>query len=610
MSADTPAAEQVRSRLTLFQRTNPYEPPVLVLLAAFLCSLFLLLPNAADPDLWGHVRYGQDAIEEGTIHSTTTYSYLAEGHRWINHESVAEWVMGWVGTHAGGSGLMILKTLMASATLLLLHLVVRRRTLDSLASCILLLGGAWAMRYYWGTRPQMFSFLGYATLLFVLDQAFARWYAYKSSTEEEPDKRIHWTWLIPIPLVLMIWVNSHGGFVVGLAVTGFLLAGRGVQLLGTGGPTNRKAALGLSLIVVLSCLATLINPYGSQLLLWMLSSLGQPRPEILEWGPWDISSPAGQRLLWFVVPMTFALAISRKPKDLVELAVMGILLWQSIKHMRHSPFLVMSLMVWGAPHVRNTCRWLQSTLHHVLPKAELAPTATTTSEIPTHDWVRASRLTWWGAAGLCLWFATLIIQQCSAIRVEHERFPVDAFRFLKQQQIGGRTMVSFNWAQYAIDALCDPLGESHPSPPNTIAVDRMTNVARFNSGGNKPETLIAIDGRFRTAYPQKLIDWHFDFLIGDSRERVRDEASGPVDPTKMLSVGDPELVILERRNPVSCETMQKATSQWVLLYQDPIAEIWGRRDVYGDERNRRFVPPKQRVTIQQRPAVWSPWPAH
>ena len=62
----------------------------LALLAIVLTATYTMSINVADPDLWGHVQYGNDVLADGYIHETTTYSYTAVGFRWINHENLAE----------------------------------------------------------------------------------------------------------------------------------------------------------------------------------------------------------------------------------------------------------------------------------------------------------------------------------------------------------------------------------------------------------------------------------------------------------------------------------------------------------------------------------------
>jgi hypothetical protein len=63
-----------------------------VVAAVLLASAVALSLNVADPDLWGHVQYGRDALAHG-LPVTTTYSYVAHNQRWINHEILAEYAL-------------------------------------------------------------------------------------------------------------------------------------------------------------------------------------------------------------------------------------------------------------------------------------------------------------------------------------------------------------------------------------------------------------------------------------------------------------------------------------------------------------------------------------
>ena len=59
---------------------------ILVIALAFTQFSYL----TADPDLWGHIRFGQDIWEQGRVHDTDPFSYTAKGQRWINHEWLME----------------------------------------------------------------------------------------------------------------------------------------------------------------------------------------------------------------------------------------------------------------------------------------------------------------------------------------------------------------------------------------------------------------------------------------------------------------------------------------------------------------------------------------
>ena len=45
------------------------------------------LPNVvADPDLWGHTKFGIDHIQSGRLAKTDPFSYTPAGQEWVNHE--------------------------------------------------------------------------------------------------------------------------------------------------------------------------------------------------------------------------------------------------------------------------------------------------------------------------------------------------------------------------------------------------------------------------------------------------------------------------------------------------------------------------------------------
>ena len=71
----------------------PVSTELLCLLIVVVASALAMSPNVADPDLWGHVQFGRDVLTDGEIAKTTSYSFTAEGYRWINHENISEIVM-------------------------------------------------------------------------------------------------------------------------------------------------------------------------------------------------------------------------------------------------------------------------------------------------------------------------------------------------------------------------------------------------------------------------------------------------------------------------------------------------------------------------------------
>jgi hypothetical protein len=62
----------------------------------------------ADPDLWGHITFGQNVL--GTWHFTRVdpYSYSAAGHAWNDHEWLTEVALAFCYGTMGVAGLKLM----------------------------------------------------------------------------------------------------------------------------------------------------------------------------------------------------------------------------------------------------------------------------------------------------------------------------------------------------------------------------------------------------------------------------------------------------------------------------------------------------------------------
>lgn len=534
---------------------------IALLTACFFVSITTMDRNLADPDLWGHVQFGRDLIRDG-LARTTQYTFTAEGYLWINHENLSEVVLAVVYDGLGNVGLIFAKRLLAAVLLGMMVVTTVRRggSLPLLALALLLI--AIPMRTHWVFRPQLASFIGLASLLFCLEGAFCQW---------KPGKpRLNIRWLIPVPLLMLVWCNSHGGFVAGLAILVSYLGCRSFQ---TWQWRNRAAEIYrqtiglLALTAVLSFLMTLINPYGWSLHGWLIQSLGEPRPEIADWHPVRLD-------LWHGRAFAIAVAISvlvytvRCPRmDWPKAVVLGLIAWQASQHMRHVALFMIAFGIWVIPEIQFRGRQRMND-DRSLP-------------IRLFDWivVATSVLVMIGASHR-LW------KNGKTVAVSNVQYPVNAFQFIHQQNLSGRMVVTYNWAQYVIGAFGD-----HKAQP--------------------PICDVSFDGRFRTCYPQSIVDMNLDFQLGDldSSKRNRNSRSGPFDPVKVLTFKDPNLVLLDRRQRHPVLVMENQTDDWVLLYQDAIAQVWGKRNVFDSLECPRYVFPNDRLVSEKMIVSETAWPA-
>ena len=235
-----------------------------VLRVAVWCAFLVVLSfTTADPDLWGHVRFGMDILRDGHMPHFDSYSFASD-RPWVNHEWGAEVLAAAAYELMGNAGLVVLKLALVCPVLLLLDRTLRGEGVHSVfardiaASAAILVTLSQAHH----VRPQLFSLLLFSILLYVLLDF----------------RRGMFRTMYLLPLVFAAWANLHGGWIVGGAVLAIWTA----ALLVTG--ERRLVVMGLGIGGV-SLLATLLTPYGVTLWSFLRETVGFQRPEILEWQP-------------------------------------------------------------------------------------------------------------------------------------------------------------------------------------------------------------------------------------------------------------------------------------------------------------------------------------
>src|SRR6476469_800659 len=95
------------------------------MILAWIGVFYLLLKTNADPDLWGHLRFGLDALATHGLTTIDPYSYTSD-IPWLNHEWLSEVVIAVAYRAFGSAGLVATKMVFIAATFALLASVLRR----------------------------------------------------------------------------------------------------------------------------------------------------------------------------------------------------------------------------------------------------------------------------------------------------------------------------------------------------------------------------------------------------------------------------------------------------------------------------------------------------
>jgi len=383
-----------------------------ILILAYAFNQFSLI--TADPDLWGHLKFGEAAWMQKALPATDPYSYTAQGLPWVNHEWLAEIIYYLIYAALGSTGLLIFKLALGLFILHLLSALYFARENNAVVYLLVFLLLAQVMAPGFMIRPHLFTFF-FLTLLIVLLQKFF----------DGNHKALAWA-----PLLMLVWANCHGGVVAGIGIFGAVAVVEGGRCLFSG-EKHGKVLLGY---FFLSCLALLITPGGYKLWVFFFESLSVPRA-IGEWNPVPLRDTSFLEFKILTALFVVSLFVPVKNR-LWEMVIIGLAVVYAFKHQRHT-VLAAIVMIPYLPlkmaelirrfHLQATLGTLSAPLRVVLQSAVVILTV----------------------VNLFAGFS-----KCQAndfkILVEPTRYPTYAAQFMRANAIDGNLLVPFDWGEYFI----------------------------------------------------------------------------------------------------------------------------------------------------------------
>jgi hypothetical protein len=200
-----------------------------------------------DGDLGRHITIGNYILQQREIPMRDLFSHTMSGEPVVPHEWLAQVSFSVAHTWMSLHGVVFLAALVIAGTFTLMYREMASQNINRSLALFFTILAAYASSLHWLTRPHIFTFLFTALWAYLLENGKSK------------------LWLFP--LIMLIWVNTHGAFIAGFVILGGHVAGWFWEYL------QKKATLEkltrLSLIGGLSVAATFINPVGWKL--WDLS---------------------------------------------------------------------------------------------------------------------------------------------------------------------------------------------------------------------------------------------------------------------------------------------------------------------------------------------------
>jgi hypothetical protein len=295
-----------------------------VVFVALLLVLVFVTGNRIlnDGDTGYHIRTGEVILETGRVPTKDIFSSHVPALKWTAHEWLAEVIMAIVFKSTGLTGVVLFFALLLSGTHWLLYWMLKSKSQSCILVILVTLLAAATSSSHWLARPHVFSILFTLVWVFLLDR-----FQYRN----------HHT-LIYLPGLMVLWVNIHGGFFIGIVLLAIYITGNILHSLG-GYPEqvreHRKKAKILFCYLTITLAACLINPIGAEILLFPIKFTSD---RFLMDRVIEFLSPNFHDVLPFkymLLATIGVLAISRTSLNLIETALVLLFSYMALYSARH-----------------------------------------------------------------------------------------------------------------------------------------------------------------------------------------------------------------------------------------------------------------------------------
>jgi hypothetical protein len=329
---------------------------------------------------------------------------------------------------AGLTGVVIFFSLLLAVTHWLLYRVLTSRSQDVLLCTAITLLATATSAMHWFARPHAFSLL--LTLL----------WSHHLDRFHFGDRRS----LIHLPALMLLWVNLHGGYIIGLILTTLYLLGNIFYSLTKPPETSRRfrhQARVLLGILIASVGACLINPYGAEILQFPFRVASD---RFIMDRVAEFMSPNFHETLPFkymLLTLVGTLAISRSSLNVIDVALVILLSYMALYSARHVSLFAIIL----APVLLKTCVGILDRAPGAILRFYRKRNLNLKSiEMAVNGYA-------WPIATL-VFITTIAAAGSLNIHFNDKRFPVAGVEFLQREPITGNMFNNDEFGDYLIFA--------------------------------------------------------------------------------------------------------------------------------------------------------------
>lgn len=446
------------------------------LVTFILLTLFSGGRSLNDGDTFWHIAAGQRMLADRAILTQDVFSHTAHNAPWTAHEWLSEIVMAIVHDFAGLPGVCIFFFFIASLSFWLLYVTVRQEASEWPTLVFVSLAFILSLSHLLA-RPHIFTWLLGGLSFYLL---------------KKQNRSLYF-----LPVITILWVNLHGGFILGIALQGMFLCGRYIE---AGFPLKKchfinwlKEQKTSLLVFFLTIIAVGINPFGYSLYLFPFHVSGDVFAQgINEW-----LSPNLQEqwiFRFFLLFIIFLLSLNKSLPTWQERLFLLFFINAALVHQRH----ISVAGYYLAPVLaRSTERWLTPVFHIFSRKKA--------------DFQAPLVLSKWSGPVGSLTLAIIFLVLSSSllpksqfyfknlIPVPEKIFPIAAVEYLSTNRPKGNVLNQYAWGGYMIYAL---------RPEQPVFIDGRADMYGLKIFGDY-QKIVQVDEKMDELLEQYNIKWIF-----------------------------------------------------------------------------------------------------
>lgn len=475
---------------------------------AILAYVFVMIVNYPNWDLWIRLAAGSVFFQTGTILKHDIFSYTSTKDLWINHEWISSAIFYFMTHLFGDWGLFILK---AVSIFLLLVLIVKIYRLQICEAGVSNDNILYMLFIIFSIIPGIEDFIRAQIFTFVF---FMLW-IYVLERVRRNENRLLWI----LPATMVLWANMNTDFIIGLVLL-FIYA--------LGEYLNEKNFIKYLIILVFSLLATLINPYGIAYWDFIKTEILQHHA-LLEWQPIDllngashiafgmsISVYSGFVIFALLSIITGIILLFKETKpDWVKILLLGILFYLSIKYQKFSIFFVLSASSLLYGQYVNIFQYLKKLILNKFNE-----------KTGKFLHILKNSINYAVILAICIFILPVLPKN---IFIAPTMYPIGSIEFIKQNNLSGNLITTYNWGSYAAWSLF-------------------------------PKCLVFIDGRDNEVYPEN----RFNEALAFSSHLDNNWS-------KFLKLYHTDIIILPK-NVYTIKDIHSLTN-WSIVYEDLLSVV-------------------------------------